>query len=78
MAGFTFINAKTARFGNGMDDGILLGPLVSKGQHGKVLAASRRGRDEGTRTLTGGGVPDAIEKGFFIEPTIFVDMSAES
>ncbi len=64
--------------GNGMNDGILLGPLVSKGQHEKVLAAIRRGRDEGARVLTGGGVPDAIEKGFFVEPTIFVDMPEES
>lgn len=64
--------------GNGMDDGILLGPLVSKGQHEKVIAAIKRGRDEGAKVLVGGGVPDSCGKGYFVEPTIFTDMSQES
>ena len=64
--------------GNGMDDGILLGPLVSKGQQEKVLTAIKRGCDEGARVLVGGGVPDSYDKGYFVEPTIFVDMHQES
>ena len=64
--------------GNGMDDGVLLGPLVNKAQHEKVLAAIKRGCDEGARVLAGGGVPPSCNKGYFVEPTIFVDMTEES
>ena len=62
------------RIGHGLDEGVLLGPLVSGSQHEKVLAAIARGRTEGATLVTGGGVPEGLEHGFYIEPTIFSDM----
>ncbi len=70
--------AKKITIGNGLDEGVLLGPLVSKGQQEKVLAAIKRGLDDGARILTGGGVPAQHQNGCFVEPTIFTDMNEDS
>ena len=69
---------KKIPIGHGMKDGVLLGPLVSKGQHEKVLSAIARGKAEGARVLTGGKVPKGLEQGCYVEPTIFVDMDTDS
>jgi len=50
---------------------VLLGPLVSQGQHEKVLGFVERGRASGARLLTGGTRPVGLEEGWFIEPAIF-------
>jgi len=70
--------ARKITIGNGLDDGVLLGPLVSRDQQEKVLAAIKRGKEEGARILTGGGVPAQNSKGYFVEPTIFTDMAKDS
>jgi betaine-aldehyde dehydrogenase len=70
--------SKKITIGHGMKEGILLGPLVSKGQHEKVLAAIARGEQDGATILTGGGVPEGMDKGYYVEPTIFADLDADS
>ncbi|MFX6015177.1 aldehyde dehydrogenase family protein, partial [Acinetobacter baumannii] len=45
------------RIGNGLDAGVLLGPLISGPQRAKVLAAVARARADGATVATGGGVP---------------------
>ncbi|MFS2128093.1 aldehyde dehydrogenase family protein, partial [Pseudomonas sp. Pseusp97] len=57
--------------GNGMQPGVLLGPLVSQGQHEKVLGFVEKGRAGGVRLLTGGRRPAGLGEGWFIEPAIF-------
>ena len=54
-----------------------MGAIISKSQHEKVLAYIKAGLEEGARLLVGGKVPSAPElaKGFFIEPTVFVDVT---
>lgn len=64
--------------GNGMDEGTLLGPLVSKGQYDKVLAAIDRGRAEGATVAGGGRRPAGLNTGYFLEPTILTDMPEDS
>jgi betaine-aldehyde dehydrogenase len=64
--------------GHGMDEGVLLGPLVSRGQYDKVLAAIARGREEGATLLTGGTRPAHCEKGYFLTPAIFADVPQDS
>jgi betaine-aldehyde dehydrogenase len=65
--------AKKIKIGHGLTDGVLLGPLVSDGQQQKVLAAIARGSEEGAQLLTGGGVPEGLEQGCYVEPTVFAD-----
>lgn len=69
--------AQQIRIGHGLQDGVLLGPLISPSQHEKVLAAIERGKAEG-RLVTGGGVPEGLEDGCYIQPTIFADMAEDS
>jgi betaine-aldehyde dehydrogenase len=66
------------RIGNGLDDGVLLGPIVSRGQYDKVREAVARGAQEGARLVTGGERPAHLDKGYFIEPVIFADVPEES
>ncbi|MGF6409232.1 aldehyde dehydrogenase family protein [Paraburkholderia sp. MM5482-R1] len=64
--------------GNGLEDGVLLGPLVSEGQYEKVLEAVARGKEEGARLVTGGERPAHLDKGYFMEPVVFADVPEES
>lgn len=51
-----------------------LGPLVSKKQQKRVLDYIALGVEEGARLVTGGGVPAGLEKGFYVQPTLFADV----
>lgn len=64
--------------GNGLDEGVLLGPLVSRGQYDKVRAAVARGREEGARLVTGGERPAHLDQGYFMTPVVFADVPEKS
>lgn len=64
--------------GHGLDDGVLLGPLVNESQQKKVLAAIQQGIEEGARLVTGGRVPAGLEGGCYVEPTILADAPLDS
>ncbi|OXC71763.1 Aldehyde dehydrogenase [Caballeronia sordidicola] len=64
--------------GNGLDEGVMLGPLVSRGQYEKVLEAVARGKEEGARLVTGGNRPANLNKGYFMEPVVFADVPEDS
>ncbi|MEJ4047204.1 aldehyde dehydrogenase family protein [Erwinia sp. SLM-02] len=70
--------AERIRIGNGMTDGVLLGPLVNAAQYEKVQAAIARGIEQGATLLSGGQRPVGHDKGYFLQPTIFTNMSEES
>jgi betaine-aldehyde dehydrogenase len=70
--------AAKIRIGSGMEEGTLLGPLVSKGQYDKVLAAIARGREEGATVAGGGRRPAGLDTGYFLEPTILTGMAEDS
>jgi len=64
--------------GNGMQEGVQLGPIVNKSQYEKVLAAIEKGKSEGARLVCGGKRPSSLDKGYFIEPTVFADVPEDS
>ncbi|NBA93819.1 aldehyde dehydrogenase family protein [Pseudomonas sp. R5(2019)] len=64
--------------GNGLEEGVLLGPLVSRGQYDKVLQAIARGQEEGATLLSGGTRPAHCDKGYFLTPAIFADVPEDS
>jgi aldehyde dehydrogenase (NAD+) len=53
---------------------VMMGPLVSAKQRDRVLGHIERGVAEGARLVMGGKRPAEYEKGFFVEPTLFVDV----
>ncbi len=63
--------------GDGMDEGVLLGPVVNKKQYDQVLGYISAGIKDGARLITGGDKP-ALNKGYFIKPTIFADVDENS
>ena len=69
--------ARAITIGNGMEPGVLLGPLVSQVQLEKVIGFVEQAKLSGAKLLTGGKRPAHLERGYFIEPTIF-DEPAEN
>lgn len=70
--------AAKIRIGDGLEEGTLLGPLVSKGQYEKVLSMIERGRAEGATIAHGGKRPAGLDAGYFLEPTILTDMGEDN
>jgi len=70
--------AAKIKIGNGMDEGTLLGPIVSKGQYDKITAAIERARIDGATVAAGGSRPAGLNSGYFIEPTVLTGMSEDS
>lgn len=68
--------AKGIRLGDPTDKNVDMGPLISHKQQEQVLRYIELGKKEGARCILGGGVPEQAElqKGYFVEPTIFVDV----
>ena len=56
------------------EEGTVLGPLVSKVQYDKVRGYIQKGIDEGAR-LVAGGLDSGRDKGYFVTPTVFSDVS---
>lgn len=52
-----------------------MGPLIAKRQHVRVFDYIEKGKAEGAKVATGGVRPAHLEKGWFIEPTLFTDAS---
>lgn len=53
-----------------------LGPLVSEIQRDRVRAYIRKGQEEGATLITGGPeAPEGLDKGYFIRPTVFANVS---
>ncbi len=71
--------ARTIRIGNPIDPSVQLGPVVSARQQQRVLNYIKIGLEEDkARLVAGGKVPSdpALQKGFFVEPTVFADVTA--
>jgi aldehyde dehydrogenase (NAD+) len=68
------IALEAVTYGDPTDPSVFQGPVVSKKQQERVLGYIAKGRDEGARIITGGGVPTHLRRGYFIEPTLFADV----
>jgi len=63
--------AKKMRIGDPMDPQTDVGALISADHLEKVLSYIEIGRESGARLLCGGGRPPGLDRGFFVEPTVF-------
>jgi betaine-aldehyde dehydrogenase len=57
--------------GDPLDPRTQIGPLVSRIQRDRVEEYIRVGREEGARVVVGGGRPPGLDRGWFVQPTIF-------
>ena len=64
--------------GNPRDDDVEVGPLVSALQWNKVQDLIQKGIDEGATLAAGGtGRPEGLERGYFVRPTVFANVSSD-
>jgi aldehyde dehydrogenase (NAD+) len=61
-------------YGDPTDPGNVQGPQVSARQRDRVLSYIAAGVDEGANLVVGGGRPAHLGKGYFVEPTLFIDV----
>jgi aldehyde dehydrogenase (NAD+) len=61
-------------YGDPNDPGNLMGPLISAKQRDRVLGYIDKGKEEGARVVVGGGRPAHLDKGWYVEPTLFADV----
>jgi aldehyde dehydrogenase (NAD+) len=55
-----------------------IGPVVNEVQFNKIQALIQKGIDEGARLVAGGpGRPDGMNRGFYVQPTVFADVNNE-
>lgn len=71
---------KRIKLGPGIDPDTKMGPLVSETQRARVEGYIEIGRKSGARLLIGGSRPGdkKLERGFFVEPTIFDNVDNKS
>jgi len=70
---------KTLKIGDPMDDETDLGPVYSAEQRERILGYIESAKADGATLACGGGVPTGpgFEKGFWVEPTIFTDVTPD-
>lgn len=69
-------HGSAVKVGNPKERGDHIGPLVSQAQFDKVQALIQKGMEEGARLVLGGpGRPEGFNRGYFVRPTIFADVT---
>ena len=64
------------KVGNPRDPDTVIGPMVSQKQWDRVQRYIRLGLEEGATLLVGGeGKPAGLEAGYFVKPTVFIDVA---
>ncbi|MBB4365239.1 aldehyde dehydrogenase (NAD+) [Bradyrhizobium sp. CIR18] len=68
--------ADKTKVGDPRAEGTTIGPVVSRNQWEKIQALIQKGIDEGATLVAGGpGLPEGVNKGFFVRPTIFAEVT---
>ncbi|MET8219672.1 aldehyde dehydrogenase [Streptomyces hirsutus] len=60
--------------GDPLDPSTVIGPVAGAAHRDRIEGYLRKGREEGARVTTGGGRPAGLDRGFYIEPTVFADV----
>ncbi|HRV64587.1 aldehyde dehydrogenase family protein [Albidovulum sp.] len=68
--------AKAVKVGPASEHGRHIGPVVNKRQWDQIQGFIQKGIDEGARLVAGGlGLPEGMNKGYYVRPTIFADVT---
>jgi betaine-aldehyde dehydrogenase len=70
------VGAAVAAMPVGLPDspGAFIGPLITEKQRERVEGYIKKGQEEGARLVTGGGRPEGLDGGYFVQPTVFADV----
>ncbi|MBK33666.1 MAG: aldehyde dehydrogenase family protein [Chloroflexi bacterium] len=62
--------------GDPLEEGTVIGPVVSDVQYEKIQNLIKKGIEEGAELVAGGpGKPDGLETGYYVQPTVFANVS---
>ncbi|MBF4480208.1 Aldehyde dehydrogenase family protein [Rhodococcus rhodochrous J3] len=65
---------KSVKVGDPRDPDTFIGPLAAQRQQKRVLEYIEVGKEEGARLVVGGGRPAHLDRGWYVEPTLFADV----
>jgi betaine-aldehyde dehydrogenase len=63
------------KVGDPNDDDTVLGPLVTEGHRERVLGYIKQAVEDGATVATGGGIPEHLDKGWYVEATLLTNVS---
>jgi aldehyde dehydrogenase (NAD+) len=66
--------ARSLKIGDPLEPDTKIGPLVSDRQRHRVESYIAKGKADGGRLTAGGGRPEGLDRGWYVEPTIFADV----
>lgn len=70
--------AENLRIGDPGDEAIDLGPVVNAAQFDRIQSLIEQAVNDGARVVTGGaGRPSHLERGYYVRPTIFADVTSD-
>ena len=70
--------ADKTKAGDPRAEGTTIGPVVNRIQWDKIQALIQKGVEEGATLVSGGpGLPEGVNKGFYVRPTIFADVTKD-
>lgn len=70
--------AGSVQVGDSLDPQTQVGPMASANQRKRVEGYIEKGRIEGARITTGGSRPRNLDRGWFVEPTVFADVDVNN
>lgn len=66
------------KVGPGTEEGVQIGPLITKKQRESVFDLLARSKSENASILTGGFIPDHLPKGYYIQPALVAGLDQGS
>jgi aldehyde dehydrogenase (NAD+) len=70
--------AEKTKVGDPRAAGTIIGPVVNRAQWSRIQDLIQKGIDEGATLVAGGpGLPDGLNKGYYVRPTIFSNVTSE-
>jgi succinate-semialdehyde dehydrogenase/glutarate-semialdehyde dehydrogenase len=70
--------AQNLKLGNGLDEGVVVGPMFEKKAMDNTLALIADAKGKGAQVLTGGKKSDKFSKGYFFEPTVLRGLTPDA
>ncbi|OXR41265.1 Geranial dehydrogenase [Nocardia cerradoensis] len=70
--------AGSLQVGDSLDPQTQIGPMASARQRERVESYIAKGIGDGARVTVGGGRPEGLDRGWFVQPTIFADVDNRS
>jgi alpha-ketoglutaric semialdehyde dehydrogenase len=73
------MKVKQIKVGNGLEEGVWMGPCASENQLHTVLSYIEKGKEEGASLVIGGKryLEKSCANGFFVEPTVFESVDSQ-